>query len=170
MTQNVKYFIIFRDDVKWDEDQEKNAIEIVQKNSSLIMSQEQIQKHESKAESHWNAFYDIHQNKFFKDRHWLFTEFPELQTSSNIFEIGCGVGNTILPILKYNKDCRVFGCDFSSRAVQILKENDEFDEKRCQVFILDVTNENWHENLSFGENSMDIIVIIFVLSAVKPEK
>lgn len=165
------------DDVKWDEEQERFALESVQQNSAVAMSPEQALKYENEADSNWNAFYDIHQNKFFKDRHWLFTEFPELKTSQsaksfNIFEIGCGVGNTILPILKYNNNhnLQVYGCDFSSRAIEILQQNENFNTKRCQAFVLDVTNENWQDNLPFEENSMDIIVMIFVLSAIKPDK
>lgn len=55
----------------------------------------------------WNQFYLNNQNKFFKDRHWLKLEFPELFASSfsddddqlqgepfRICEIGCGAGNT----------------------------------------------------------------------------
>lgn len=122
--------------------------------------------------------------------HRLFTEFPELKAAPttdvntsadaastaddtyNIFEIGCGVGNTIFPILKYNADenLRVFGCDFSSSAIDILRAHDDFDAKRCQVFVLDATNEQWSECVPFAENTMDIIVLIFVLSAIKPEK
>lgn len=111
--------------------------------------------------------------------HRLFTEFPELKSASrntpdhfNILEIGCGVGNTILPILKYNIDAnlRVFGCDFSSRAIDILRAHDEFDAERCRTFVLDATNERWTDSVPFNENSMDIIVLIFVLSAIKPEK
>lgn len=116
------------DDVKWDMEQERLAFESVQKNSVIAMTPEQILKYENEADSNWNAFYNIHQNKFFKDRHWLFTEFPELKISHNttdsfnIFEIGCGVGNTIFPILKYNNDdnLRVYGCDFSSRAIEVI--------------------------------------------------
>jgi tRNAThr (cytosine32-N3)-methyltransferase len=65
------------------------------------------------------------QNRFFKDRNWLFTEFPELADSSteSILELGCGVGNTVFPILEHNADPKltVFCCDFSSQAVDLVK-------------------------------------------------
>lgn len=119
--------------------------------------------------------------KFFFN--WLFTEFPELKTGNNgtetnlsdrtnIFEIGCGVGNTIVPILKYNEDgnLQLFGCDFSSKAIDILQKCEEFDERRCRVFVLDATAERWTDAVPFEENSIDIIVLIFVLSAIHPDK
>lgn len=137
----------------------------------------------------------MHQNRFFKDRHWLFTEFPELapdysgpghvivdsdvtakdsaelQTRSRrIFELGCGVGNTIFPILKYTKDSelRIYGCDFSATAIDIMNAHDEFDSDRCQVFVMDATTDEW--TVPFAENSMDFIILIFVLSAIHPQK
>lgn len=80
------------------------------------------------------------------------------------------MGNTILPILKYSTEAglKVFGGDFSSKAIEILKNHEEFDSERSQVFVLDVTQEEW--DIPLAENSADIIVSIFVLSAIEPRK
>ncbi|XP_013145298.1 PREDICTED: methyltransferase-like protein 2 [Papilio polytes] len=183
------------DNVEWDEEQEKAAQEKVEKNSIVTFTEDRLKDLEKNADKHWDAFYDIHQNRFFKDRHWLFTEFPELapdntsapervypdntcavkpDTSNKskrfIFEIGCGVGNTIFPILQYSLDPNLFvyGCDFSSKAIEIMQQNELYDTKRCNVFVLDATVPNWE--VPFEENSIDIIVLIFVLSAIDPVK
>ncbi|XP_073956284.1 methyltransferase-like protein isoform X3 [Choristoneura fumiferana] len=197
------------DNVEWDPEQEKAAKEKVEQNSQVMFAEGVLKDLEENADKHWDAFYNIHQNRFFKDRHWLFTEFPELapdntsapervfpnaespnamqveqhtdrntettQMQSNttkryIFEIGCGVGNTIFPILQYSQDPNLFvyGCDFSSTAIDIMKENELYDTKRCEVFVLDATATEW--TVPFPENSIDIIVLIFVLSAIEPAK
>lgn len=63
----------------------------------------------------------------------------------------------------------VYGCDFSPSAIEILKNSPEYDEKKCKAFVCDITDLN---NIEFPiqKNSIDIIVMIFVLSAIKPEK
>lgn len=110
-----------RDNVEWDEEQRKLADEKVAANSRVTMSEEEKNAYENNAAGHWDSFYTTHQREFFKDRHWLFTEFSELLASDvnqfvesdqserkserstfKIFEIGCGVGNTIFPILEMN--------------------------------------------------------------------
>ncbi|XP_017060249.1 methyltransferase-like protein isoform X2 [Drosophila ficusphila] len=167
------------DHVQWDEEQELAAQAAVAKNSSSKMDAEQKDRFQSDAPKFWDSFYGIHDNRFFKDRHWLFTEFPELnlsttdtteQQSRSIFELGCGVGNTILPLLQYSSDpkLKIFGCDFSARAIEILRSQPELDEKRCEVFVMDATLDKWQT--PFEESSQDIIVMIFVLSAIEPKK
>ncbi|XP_034659185.1 methyltransferase-like protein isoform X1 [Drosophila subobscura] len=165
------------DHVQWDEEQELAAQDAVAKNSSSKLNDDERERFQSDAPKFWDSFYGIHDNRFFKDRHWLFTEFPELapldaseQQPRSVFEIGCGVGNTILPLLQYSVEpkLKVFGCDFSARAIDILRSQPQFDEKRCQVFVMDATDEQWQ--VPFEENSQDIIVMIFVLSACQPKK
>ncbi|KAL7034677.1 hypothetical protein ACKWTF_008051 [Chironomus riparius] len=188
------------DNVEWTEEQKKLAEEAVEKNSQIRFSQEEIESIEESQANKWDSFYGIHNNRFFKDRLWLFTEFPELVPYKNeapervypeceeivnkmssldvtrsteerkIFEIGSGVGNTIFPILKYSTESnlKVYASDFSEEAIKILKESPEYDIKRCQAFVLDATSDDWV--VPFEENSIDIIVLIFVMSAINPDK
>ncbi|XP_059525867.1 tRNA N(3)-methylcytidine methyltransferase METTL2A isoform X2 [Myotis daubentonii] len=202
--------------------------------------------YETNAHKYWNDFYKIHENGFFKDRHWLFTEFPELapiqnqnhlmdllsenkrsevpecgsnadgpgliteeqhKCSSNslrhktqtlpveekvtqklshleisadefpgssatyrILEVGCGVGNTVFPILQTNNDPRLFVycCDFSSTAIQLVKTNSAYDAARCFAFVHDLCDED--QSYPIPRDSLDIIILIFVLSAIVPDK
>ncbi|XP_077293050.1 methyltransferase-like protein isoform X2 [Arctopsyche grandis] len=165
------------DNVQWNTEQEELARLRVSSNSNITFSKEEISNFEDSANIFWDEFYNIHNNRFFKDRHWLFTEFPELAPDyteapqrRTIFEIGCGVGNTVYPILEYSKDPRLFiyCCDFSSTAISILKENKAYDQDRCHAFVLDATADDW--NLPFDEESVDILILIFVLSAINPTK
>lgn len=62
----------------------------------------------------------------------------------------------------------VYASDFSPQAIEILKTNDEYDEERCHAFVLDATADEW--NCPFPDESIDICVLIFVLSAINPSK
>uniref|UniRef100_A0A2M3ZBJ0 tRNA N(3)-methylcytidine methyltransferase n=1 Tax=Anopheles braziliensis TaxID=58242 RepID=A0A2M3ZBJ0_9DIPT len=190
------------DNIEWDEEQEQAALDGVKKNSTVKLSQEEVVRLSTEADQSWDRFYGIHQNRFFKDRHWLFTEFPELAPKAQpgsdvpqrvlpggevhtkvgsvptveqserrtIFEIGCGVGNTVFPILKYSDEdnLMVYASDFSTQAIEILRQSPDYDTERCQAFVLDATADRW--DVPFAENSIDIVVLIFVLSAIDPER
>lgn len=52
------------------------------------------EKFETEANLFWDKFYNIHQNRFFKDRHWLFTEFPELCIQTSKGEVGDSISTT----------------------------------------------------------------------------
>ena len=105
--QNVFQFNAW-DNVEWDQELIEQAVEKIKVNSSVLVPQEKAENFEKNAGEFWNKFYTIHDNKFFKDRNWLFTEFPELLVTNEekdfkILEVGCGVGNTVFPIVRSNK-------------------------------------------------------------------
>jgi len=129
------------------------------------------------APAHWNRFYSLHDNHFFRERRWLFTEFPELLAPPHascyqILEVGCGNGATFLPLLKANagRDAFVFGCDFSRAAVDIVRASPEYDAARGLAFVADISAEAdaWPAALPAG--SLDVVVLLFVLSALRPEQ
>ncbi|XP_037333405.2 tRNA N(3)-methylcytidine methyltransferase METTL2 [Pungitius pungitius] len=192
------------DNVEWSEEQEASAKRKVLENNQPLPPEKQ-EEYDNRANEFWNSFYTIHENRFFKDRHWLFTEFPELapQCSLNnesqrevsdsdhsqqeslshtdgdvpgssatyrILEVGCGVGNTVFPILKTNNDSGLFVycCDFSSTAVELVKTNPEYDPQRCFAFVHDLSDVE--ADYPVPEGTLDVIVLIFVLSALHPNK
>ena len=68
--------------------------------------------------------------RFFKDRHWTQREFSDLadldegnERRRTLLEVGCGVGNFVYPLIEENKNLFVYACDFSPRAVNLVKEN-----------------------------------------------
>lgn len=50
--------------MQWDEQQEKIAREKVMQNSEVIFSKEHLKHLEDNADKHWDAFYNIHQNRY----------------------------------------------------------------------------------------------------------
>lgn len=287
------------DNVVWDEEQEKEARLKAEEQLANKAAEEDIDKYEADASDYWNKFYGIHENRFFKDRHWLFTEFPELAPESyltpdrlaelslgpndkkvtrkstgnvsvvcdlmteshkrlcqgnenksgsselssdeqtdevkdglgntisslqvdstqslsensdkssqgnvftdrinenncvgqnhtdedshmivkekfpgeratfRIFEVGCGVGNTVFPILQANIDPKlmVYCCDYSSTAIDLVKENKDYDPQRCHAFVCDISDPE--AEVPFPEESLDIIILIFILSANNPDR
>ncbi|XP_001376408.2 tRNA N(3)-methylcytidine methyltransferase METTL2A isoform X1 [Monodelphis domestica] len=236
------------DNVEWSEEQEAEAERRVRENSAQRVPPEKQVDYEVNAHKYWNNFYKIHENGFFKDRHWLFTEFPELTPNQNksnlknlllkdgdfeiiehrnsgnglglivsntqeqhkasshsvddkeqkhpieettqntchldintdgfpgssatyrILEVGCGVGNTVFPILHTNNDpgLFVYCCDFSTTAVDLVQTNSEYDPSRCFAFVHDLCDEE--KSYPMPRESLDVIILIFVLSSIVPDK
>ena len=66
------------DNVTWGEEQEKEAQEAVLASSKTRVEEARAEDLENNAGEYWDKFYSVHQNRFFKERNWLFTEFPDL--------------------------------------------------------------------------------------------
>jgi len=128
-------------------------------------------KYERDAKKYWDIFYKHHGDRFFKDRHYLDKEWNSyfsVSGKSVILEVGCGAGNTIFPLIATYPDIFVYACDFSPRAVELVKAHDEYTETRVCAFACDLTGDGLDKHIS--PSSVDIVTMIFVLSAVSPEK
>ncbi|XP_058036191.1 tRNA N(3)-methylcytidine methyltransferase METTL6 isoform X2 [Ahaetulla prasina] len=153
----------------------EEAKQLAQNQVSDLVSDFKQQKLEKEAQKNWDLFYKRNSTNFFKDRHWTTREFEELKACKKfedqkltILEAGCGVGNCLFPLLEEDLNMFAYACDFSPRAVEYVKQNPLYDAKRCKVFLCDLTKDDLVENVPL--ESVDVIMLIFVLSAIHPEK
>lgn len=102
-----------------------------------VLSEYRKGKLEQEAKKNWDLFYKRNSTHFFKDRHWITREFPELlepllewdkhggggggRVQRVYLEAGCGVGNAVFPLMEENKELFVCACDFSPKAIELLK-------------------------------------------------
>nr|KAF6420766.1 methyltransferase like 6 [Molossus molossus] len=140
-----------------------------------LVSDFKQQKLEKEAQKNWDLFYKRNSTNFFKDRHWTTREFEELRSCREfedqkltVLEAGCGVGNCLFPLLEEDLNIFAYACDFSPRAVEYVKQNPLYDTERCKVFQCDLTKDDLLEHMP--PESVDVVMLIFVLSAVHPDK
>ncbi|CAN6539641.1 unnamed protein product [Malus baccata var. baccata] len=143
------------------------------------------EKYVKNARKYWDVFYKRHQDKFFKSRHYLDKEWGKYFSVSEelcwryiwtgagrkvILEVGCGAGNyfTVFPLVAMYADVFVHACDFSTTAVNLVKTHKDLVDTRVSAFVCDLTIDDLSKQVS--SSSVDIITMIFVLSAVSPEK
>ena len=131
----------------------------------------------SEPEKWWNKFYSNNTSNFFKDRKWLHQEFPILSRLTKegagkvtILEVGAGAGNTAFPILagNENKDLMLFACDFSQKAVDLIRDNEAFDERKIRAEVWDIAGGNLPSGVEVG--SVDVVLLIFIFSALDPRQ
>ncbi|WJX09662.1 hypothetical protein P8452_00471 [Trifolium repens] len=129
------------------------------------------EKYEREAKRYWDVFYKRHKDKFFKDRHYLDKEWGDYFSGEGkkvILEVGCGAGNTIFPVIASYPDAFVYACDFSPRAIELVKMHEDFKESHVHAFVSDLTADDICKEIT--PSSVDIVTMIFMLSAVSPEK
>lgn len=74
----------------------------------------------------------------------------------------------VLPLIEDGSVFRFLACDFSPRAVAILNQNTLFSSGHNRAFVCDMTTTQLLDEVP--ENSVDIVTMIFMLSAISPEK
>uniref|UniRef100_A0A667XT24 tRNA N(3)-cytidine methyltransferase n=1 Tax=Myripristis murdjan TaxID=586833 RepID=A0A667XT24_9TELE len=141
----------------------------------VLVSEFRQMKLEKEAQKNWDLFYKRNSTNFFKDRHWTTREFEELRACREfesqrlvLLEAGCGVGNCIFPLLEEDLNLFVYACDFSPRAVEFVKQNPLYCPERCCAFQCDLTKDDLREKVP--EGGVDVVTLIFVLSAIHPDK
>lgn len=158
-----------------------------------------VTKHSNDAAKNWDKFYKNHADKFFKDRHWTSREFGSAVGSSSnkpeddrgeetelvsadvagqgsavLLEVGCGVGNMLYPLLEANEALRVHCCDFSQRAVDMVRSHPRYDAARVNAFVFDLTSSQPSLASFLRTEPYDAwpapttVSLIFVLSAIPP--
>lgn len=66
------------DHAPWGEEQEQHALKEIARQKLDPVPQELIEDYHANAAENWNKFYTKNENRFYKDRHYLRIEFPEL--------------------------------------------------------------------------------------------
>lgn len=126
-------------------------------------------KFEIESQKNWDKFYRHNSTNFFHDRNYIEYEFPELSNNvdeKKIYcELGCGVGNTIFPLLKKFPNMIFYGFDISKEAISLFQKNELYSEDR--IPLLSVCDLVKDPIPSFP--SPDFSSLVFVLSALSPE-
>lgn len=124
----------------------------------------------SKAPRYWHEFYKRNEDRFYKDRHYLHEEFPELLDARVMLEVGCGVGNAVVPLFELNECLDVYAIDCARSAIDILKKHSVHTrfasgQTHLHASVCDVINDP----LPTFAGQCDIVLCLFVLSAMAPE-
>ncbi|CUM62522.1 uncharacterized protein PRCAT00000073001 [Priceomyces carsonii] len=172
------------DHVEWGEKQIEEAKEFISKQYEHPVKDFEKKLYNSNPAKYWDIFYKNNKENFFKDRKWLQIEFPtlykitskECQDPTTILEIGCGAGNTFFPILEQNQNqnLKIFGCDYLAVAVDLVRSNPTFLENQksgvAYSSVWDLANEDGILPEDLEPNSVDIIIMVFVFSALHPNQ
>ncbi|WFD20557.1 hypothetical protein MCAP1_002804 [Malassezia caprae] len=160
------------------------SAEDVLSSNRRVSSPFMVTKMQREAAKAWDKFYKAHEDRFFKDRHWTDREFEELKADPPelihgdapvLLEVGCGVGNTVFPLLEKNPALRVHCCDFSLRAIELVKKHPQYTSERVHAFVYDLVQSRDHGEMAraLAECAawppVSTLSLIFVMSAIPPD-
>ena len=87
-----------------------------------------------------------------------------------LLEAGCGVGNTLFPLLRANPRLRCFGVDFADAAIAIVRRHPFAQSGRVSAAVGDLTCGRLPAELAPCLGACDVATLMFVLSAISPER
>ncbi|KAJ3812727.1 methyltransferase [Lentinula aff. lateritia] len=148
---------------------------------AAVVSEEERLKLNSKPAKYWDNFYKNNEANFFKNRKWLHNEFPDLVAaeepdagSVKIAEFGCGAGNSIFPVLSANQNpqLELYAYDYSNHAIKLVQHNPLYASPPCGSIHSAVWDLSSDDSLPPGlaPASVDIVILVFVLSALHPDE
>lgn len=172
------------DHVEWGQEQIDDAEKLIAKQYDDPVRDFDKKLYNSNPAKYWDIFYRHNRENFFKDRKWLQIEFPFLYEATSkdygkpvtILEVGCGAGNTFYPILNQNQnpDLKIFGCDYLKVAIDVVKSNENFapnhEKGIAYSSVWDLANENGEIPEDMEPHSVDVVIMVFVFSALSPEQ
>ena len=175
----------------WNEERVQQAEDRLKNQGKECVNKFWKNQYEDHAGRYWNEFYKRNKCNFYKDRHYLHIVFPELDPSNKWFpmsrtcldrdgedvdsrmlhlvEIGCGVGNALLPLIQLNPRLIVHALDFAKSAISLLRQHPLVLSSGGRVLadVCDVVNQSLPDHVA--ERSMDLVLCMFVLSAIPPQ-
>lgn len=75
--------------------------------------------------AHWDAFHSRHAGSFFRPRQYITRAFPCLLTARSVYEMGCGNGSNVWPLLDLTR-ARVYASDTSPAAIALLRRHPRY--------------------------------------------
>ncbi|POY76611.1 hypothetical protein BMF94_0201 [Rhodotorula taiwanensis] len=166
------------DQVEWGHEEEAFAQSALERQRGSPVPQHLQDKFNADPAAQWDTFYAHNKDNFFKDRAWLQNEFPELKEClkadagpKRVVELGCGNGSTLFPLLAANEnpELDLHGYDYSKEAVSVVKGHGSFDADRCTCEVWDLSSKAGIPP-TVQPNSVDILTMIFVFSALHPDE
>ena len=184
---------------RWDEGRVREAEHKIAAQGDSVSTYWR-QKYETKAGRYWHEFYKRNADNFYKDRHYLHIVFPELMRGADVaavekasqcsdimgtsksagscqsaqplylLEVGCGVGNAILPLLELNHTLHITAFDFAKSAIDILNAHPlvRANPGRVRTAAHCVVRDPLPLPGLVEAGSMDLALCMFVLSAISP--
>jgi SAM-dependent methyltransferase len=168
----------FWEEDEWSEHEKQSAECMLSSNLGKCMVPTQRRPiYDQIATKSWDKFYNRHGTKFFHDRHYLANDFPNEFGPTNakqqitLVEIGCGVGNNILPLLEQYPDWKFYAYDVSAVAIQYLHKDSRcynHNQQHIQAGVWDVTVSASDSFPPPVIGNAHICTVFFCLSAISP--